>query len=376
MGLNKCKIGDFIELFNQNCGNPNLTIWDVSGVNRDKEFFEPSKQVGEDTSKYKVVPNEYFACNLMHVGRDEVLPVALNHSGKNKFVSPAYTVFKIKENMEIIKEYFFILLKSDERDRYFWFHTDSSIRDGMSWEDFCDLEISLPPLSVQQKYVNIYNAMLENQRCYERGLEDLKLSIDAHFDTEKYKNAIPLRMIIEKVEKRNSDGKYGKSNVRGITNKKEFAETKADISQTDLSKFIVIDNNVFAYNSRTDGREMLVLALNRSEQSIIVTWNYNAFKIKDTMLNRVNPEYLYSFLRRSEFDRRVRFNSWGSSQELLSWDSLCDIEVPIPYIELQNSIAKMNGVYIARKEINERLKEQIKKLCPVLIKGSLEEGES
>ena len=111
MALNKCKLGDFVEPFNQNCGNPNLTVWDVSGVNRDKEFFEPSKQVGEDTSKYKVVPNEYFACNLMHVGRDEVLPIALNHSGKNKFVSPAYTVFKIRENTELIKEYFFFLLR-------------------------------------------------------------------------------------------------------------------------------------------------------------------------------------------------------------------------------------------------------------------------
>ena len=112
MGLNKVKIGTFVELYNEACGIPNLTIYEVSGVNRDKEFFEPSKQVGADTSKYKVVPPDYFACNLMHVGRDIVLPVALNHSGKKKYVSPAYTVFSIKDESTILKEYFFLLLKA------------------------------------------------------------------------------------------------------------------------------------------------------------------------------------------------------------------------------------------------------------------------
>ena len=141
MGLNKVKIGTFVELYSEACGIPNLTVNDVSGVNREKEFFEPSKQVGVDTSKYKVVPPNYFACNLMHVGRDVVLPIALNHSGKNKIVSPAYTVFRITDETIILKEYFFILLNSEERDRYFWFHTDSSIRDGMEWNVFCDVEI-------------------------------------------------------------------------------------------------------------------------------------------------------------------------------------------------------------------------------------------
>lgn len=88
----------------------------------------------------------------------------------------------------------------------------------------------------------------------------------------------------------------------------------------------------------------------------------------------INTEYLYSYFRRNEFDRRVRFNSWGSSQELFSWDSLCEIQIPFPKIEIQNSIAAINMVYIQRKEINEKLKTQIKDICPILIKGSLDEG--
>lgn len=69
----------------------------------------------------------------MHVGRDRVLPIALNHTDNRKIVSTAYTIIKIKEGTPLIKDYFFIMLKSTGRGRYFWFHTDSSVRDGMFW---------------------------------------------------------------------------------------------------------------------------------------------------------------------------------------------------------------------------------------------------
>ena len=133
MALNKVKIGSFVEKHSEKCGLSNLTVNDVSGINRDKEFFEPSKQVGANTSNYKVVPPNYFACNLMHVGRDKVLPISMNHTKENKIVSPAYTVFRITDETMILKEYFFMCLKSDEKDRFFWFNTDSSVRDGMDW---------------------------------------------------------------------------------------------------------------------------------------------------------------------------------------------------------------------------------------------------
>lgn len=161
MGLIRIKLGKYIELFSEKCNIPNLSNDDVSGVNKDKEFFEPSNQVGSDTSKYKIVPPGYFACNLMHVGRDVVLPIAYNHSNNNKIVSPAYQVFKFLDNEELLSEYFFLYLKSSEIDRFFWFNTDGSVRDGMSWHDFIGVEMELPPLPIQQKYVDVYNAMLK-----------------------------------------------------------------------------------------------------------------------------------------------------------------------------------------------------------------------
>ena len=104
MALSKVHLGDFLRVYRVNCGISNLTCLDVSGVNKDKEFFEPAKQVGVDTSNYKIVPPDYFACNLMHIGRDVVLPIALNRTSKSKYVSPAYTVFCLINEKVILKD--------------------------------------------------------------------------------------------------------------------------------------------------------------------------------------------------------------------------------------------------------------------------------
>lgn len=81
------------------------------------------------------------------------------------------------------------------------------------------------------------------------------------------------------------------------------------------------------------------------------------------------------FLSRNEFNRYARFHSWGSARETFNWEDICDVQIPIPDIDVQKSIAEMYTVYNARKKINKQLKAQIKNICPILIRGSLEEGK-
>lgn len=372
MGLTKYKIGQFVELYVEFCNNPNLTVFDVSGVNKDKEFFEPSKQVGSDTSVYKIVPPNYFACNLMHVGRDEVLPISLNYTDKNKIVSPAYTIFRIVEGTPLLREYFFMLLKSTERDRYFWFHTDSSVRDGMSWEDFCDVEIELPKVFIQQKYVDVYNAMLENQRCYEIGIEDLKLACDGYI--ENLRRKMPCKKIgqyLELSDIRNENLTYGVDNVRGISIEKSFINTKADMKGVSLKQYYLVEPDGFAYVTVTSRNgEKISIAQNSSAETYICSSSYVVFNVNR---KKILPEYLMLFFSRTEFDRYTRFHSWGSARETFNWEDMCDVEIPIPTIKVQQYIVNIYMVYQLRREINKQLKKQIKEVCPILIKGSLEE---
>lgn len=371
MALTKYRLGDFLKPLNISCNVPDLTLWEISGINSDKEFFEPSKQVGSDTSSYKIVPPDYFACNLMHVGRDKVLPIALNHSDKQKIVSPAYTVFKIKDKTPLLKEYFFMMFKSKERDRYFWFHTDASVRDGMSWEDFCDLDVELPPIPVQQKYVDIYNAMLANQHNYEQGLENLKLVCDALLD--QYKTTSQLRAVgdlMEDVDVRNSDGTI--TSAQGINISKQFMPSVA--SSDDLSKYKVVAKGQFAYSAMQTGRdECIRIALQGDDDPIIVSPAYSVLQVKDSA---VLAEYIMMWFSRKESDRLGWFMSDASIRSNLDLNRFYEIRIPVPDIESQQYIVNLYIAYQLRREINEQLKAQIKGLCPILVKGSLEEGEN
>lgn len=91
-------------------------------------------------------------------------------------------------------------------------------------------------------------------------------------------------------------------------------------------------------------------------------------------VERLLPSYLNMYFERSEFDRYCRFNSWGSARETFDWNEMCEVKIPIPDMNTQKSIVEIYNSYLKRKEINEKLKSQLKKLCPILIKGSLEEA--
>ncbi len=372
MGLSKYRIGDLIEPYSKKCGISDLQPNDVSGINIDKEFFEPAKQVGEDSSGYKIVPPNYFACNLMHVGRDEVLPVALNHSGHNKIVSPAYSVFRIKNEDTVMKEYFFILLKSSEKDRYFWFHTDSSIRQGLPWEDFCDIDITLPSIEQQRKYVDVYLSLQNNLATYQSKVDDLKLVCDGYLDKLKIENEkLKIGEFIEQCDEKNSNSIYTLDDLRGISIQKKFIDSKADMMNVSLTPYVLVKPEYFAFVPVTSRNgEKITLAYNDTDKTYIVSSAYIVFRAKDK--NKLDPEYLFMYFNRPEFDRYARFNSWGSAREVFTMDDMNDVAIPIPDISVQREIVNIHRCYIERQRIAVQLKEQLNNLCPILIKGSLQ----
>ena len=374
MKLNKYRIADIVVPFSQKCDISHLMPEQVSGINREKEFFEPSHQTGNDTSKYQIVPPNYFACNLMHVGRDVLLPIAYNHSGHEKYVSPAYTIFRLKKNCGVIDEYFILLLNSNERDRYFWFHADASVRDGMTWSDFCDIEISAPDVHVQQRYVAIYKAMQANQQSYERGLEDLRLVCEGYID--KLRTELPHERIGDYIalsEERNDEEVYTLENVRGVSIEKRFIETKADMQGVNLKPYYVVRPDAFAYVTVTSRNgEKISLAHNASKDTYICSSSYVVFTCTNT--EKLLPRYLRIFFERSEFNRYARYNSWGSARETFDFSEMQDVRIPIPDIATQTALSELFDTYLARRTINEKLKKQLSAMCPILIRGSLSDG--
>lgn len=370
MALNRIKLGKYLRLYSRKCNVPDLGNNEVSGVSKDKEFFEPSPQVGDDTSKYQIVPPTYFACNIMHVGRDVVLPIAYNHSDKNKIVSPAYQVFKLLDNNELLREYFFLYLKSAEKDRYFWFNTDNSVRDGMTWKDFIDIEIDLPPLAIQQKYVDVYNAMLENQKSYERGLNDLKLVCDAYI--EDLRRKIPCEKIgkyIKECNQRNDNNDI--TLFQGINVEHVFVEPKR-IAE-DAENGSVVRTGQFAFNKVMKAHNTKLPVALREGEDCVVSGSYQVFEVSDK--KKLLPKYLLLWLNRDETQRYAGFISFGTTRDIFTFEDMGEIAIPIPNVKIQQSIVDIFSCYQERKAINEKLKERIKDICPILIKGSVEESK-
>lgn len=154
----------------------------VLGINIDK-FFMPSvaNVIGTDLSKYKLITKGKFACNPMHVGRDERLPVALYDEEEPAIVSPAYFMFEVVDNSILNEDYLMMWFRRPEFDRICWLHTDGSVRGGITWDDICRLELPIPPIEKQLEIVNSYKAITERIAFKKKINDNLAMTLSTLF---------------------------------------------------------------------------------------------------------------------------------------------------------------------------------------------------
>lgn len=252
MALTKYKIGDLITTVDE---RNTIGIRDFYGININKEFMPTvANTEGLDERKYKVVRKNRFVYSGMQTGRDECIRISMYTKDKPILVSPAYVTFEVTALSTVLPLYFFLRFLTKEKDRYGAFCSDGSIRSNLDWEVFCDMNIELPSIEIQQKYVDVYNAMLANQQSYEHGLDDLKLTCDAYI--EELRRKTPCEKIGKYLSECNERNNVGLTvnNVRGIATSKEFIDTKANMDGVSLSNYKMIHPNEIAYISDTSRR--------------------------------------------------------------------------------------------------------------------------
>ncbi len=368
------KVGSLIETFDKR--NSESLDYPFYGINKDKTFMPTVADTNNlDNSKYKVVGNGDFVFSGMQTGRDVCIRIALYDKVTPVIISPAYTTFKVKDCKEIIPQYLFIQFDRFEMDRYGWFLSDGSIRSNLDWDRFCDIEIPLPAIEVQQELVDTYNGLKALAEQNEALIEPLSKACEAFIVDckNKYKEVALCdenNEYIESCDERNIEGKYTLDDVCGISTEKKFIPTKANMDGVSLISYKVVNKNEFVYVADTSRRgDKIALALNSGDKPILTSSIYTTFRCKDA--NILLPEYLYLILSRSEFDRYARFNSWGSARETFDWIELCRVKIPLPPIEEQRSIVNVYNCMEEANKIASEAREKLKTLCPALVQRAV-----
>lgn len=367
MALTKYKLGQLIQLEDERNSDNKFTLDDVKGISIQKVFIETKADMQDvSLTPYILVKPDFFAYVTVTSRNGNKITLAHNDTENSYIVSSSYVVFSVKRTDLLNSDYLFMYFNRSEFDRYARFNSWGSARETFDWDTMCDIDIELPDLPTQQKYVDIYKAMVTNQRSYERGLEDLKLVCDGYI--ENLRRKIPCEKIgpYIRISEKNSDENI--KNVLGI-GQAGFIKPQKNPNES-LRNYKLLRPNMIAYAPPL--YNMLTGAIHYyvGKDEAVCSPIYEAFECLDKLL----PEYLILWLKREEFKRYAAFFAAGV-RGTFDYEFMEEVEIPIPDIEEQKAIADIYSVYVKRKEINEQLKTQIKDICPILIRGSLEEGK-
>ncbi|MEE0989992.1 MAG: restriction endonuclease subunit S [Paludibacteraceae bacterium] len=355
------RLGDYIEPFEErNSLGYNYTFY---GINKDKTFMPTIANTNElDNTKYKIVNYNDFVFSGMQTGRDICIRIALYDQTTPILISPAYTTFKIKDTSAIIPQYLFIQFNRLEMDRYGWFLSDSSVRSNLDWDRFCDIEIPLPDPKVQQELVDTYNGQKALAEQNEALIEPLSKACEAFIvDCKNKYPEVELGDYIDIYKEKNNDCKI--TLEQGININKEFITPQR--SNSDLSSRIIVRQGQFAYCTQLNNENVAIAY--REDEDCVVSPVYNAFEIKEKFKYQLLPKYLFLWLKRKEFGRFVYWKSVGSAYEFLQEENLCEYKIPLPPLEVQQSIVNVYNCLEEAKKIAKEAREKLKTLCPALV---------
>lgn len=373
MGLTKYRIGQLIEQTFETNSDLHFGEDDVRGMTITKQIIPTKANVaGTELNQFLVVKPDEFVYNPRTHGKK--IGLGYNDTEESFIISWNNIAFRIRPDARklMLSEYLYMHFNRAEWDREACYRSWGSSTEVFSWDALCEMELDLPPLPIQQKYVDVYNAILQNQQVYECGMEDLNTVISANI--EKFKHTAPrvaVGILLEEIDIRNRDGAI--HNVQGININKEFMPSVANLSETDLTKYKVISKNQFAYSAMQTGRdECIRIALYHEDEPVIISPAYSVLQIKN---ESALAEYIMLWFSRSESDRYGWFISDGSIRASLELPRFFEIEIPLPSLPQQQAVVNFyNARHLIQQNIM-RLDTMLKDICPILIKGSLEEAK-
>lgn len=358
----------------------------VLGINIDK-FFMPSvaNVIGTDLSKYKLITKGKFACNPMHVGRDERLPVALYDEEEPAIVSPAYFMFEVIDNSILNEDYLMMWFRRPEFDRICWLHTDGSVRGGITWDDICRLELPILPIENQLEIVNIYKAITERIALKQKINDNLEETAQSLFQEQfaafYNENELPDGYSIATLDSLCSikggkrlpaDGELldtptahpyirvrdlGSNRYVCLTNQFQYIDEE---THSAISRYIVNTNDIVISIVGTIG---LIGKIHTSLNNANLTENC----VKLANIHTVTPDYLYYTLCYKKQIKEIELLTVGAVQSKLPMYNIQSMKILVPPAEVIEDFQHKFDIFNEQIEANTIEIQRLYELQSVLL---------
>ena len=368
MQLNKVKLGTLISLVTDSNINSEYDENSVRGISIDKKFIPTKADLsGVDLKKYTLVKPKQFAYVSVTSRNGEKISLAYNFSDEAYLVSSTYVVFNVISN-KLLPEYLYIFFNRTSFDRYSRFNSWGSARETFSWEDMCDVEIELPDIEIQQKYVDIYMGLKQNINMLETSKNRIKFVCDAYI--ENLRKTTDIKEIGQYIFKGKKNTNENISDVLGIGQVGFIKPQK--IPNESLKNYKVMTKGAICYAPPLYNIKADALHYYPFDSDTVCSPIYEVFYCNT---NYLLPEYLILWLKREDFKRYAEFYALGV-RNTFDYSLMEEFKIPIPSIEIQKDIVKVYNAYTIRNNILNIAINLQKNICPILIKGSVEEAKS
>lgn len=372
MGLTNCILGTLLELRSNKNTSLSFGIDNVRGVNNQKQMMPTKANLnGRDLSKFQIVYPGDFVFNHRTSRNGSKFSIAYNDGEEPVICTEDYVVFCVRDDCKntLNAKWLYMYFNRPEFDRFVITNSWGSSTEFYNWEDIQAIQLPLPDIAIQSRYVDVYNAMLANQKSYERGLEDLKLVCDAYI--EDLRRKMPCEAIGPYIEERTERNEGNVVTLfQGVNVDHVFTEPKRVAEDSENGS--IVRTGQFAFNKVMKAHNTKLPIALREGPDCVVSSSYQVFEV--TNKDKLLPKYLLLWLNRDETQRYAGFISFGTTRDIFTFDDMKEISIPLPNKNIQQSIVDIFTCYQERSNINEKLKDQIKDICPILIKGSIEEA--
>ena len=344
-------------------------VSELIGVSIDKCFIKSVANTnGTDLSKYKIIRKNDFAVSLMQVSRDGKIPVARLEEYEEAIMSPAYPIFRVKDNNIILSEYLEMWFKRPEFDREAAFIAVGGVRGSMPWEEFAKMKLPVPPIEKQRKIVNAYKIVTDRIALKQKINDNLDATMQAiyksyfidlePFQTESMQKTklgnIPLTWKVCKFneicellngraysqEELLNSGKYRVLRVGNFFTQSNWYYSNMELED---NKYCYPDDLLFCW-SASFGLYIW--------NDIKTIYHYHIWKIDFSKSSQLYREYIYLYLRQEV--QKLSKEGHGSVMAHLTKNGVENLDIISPSSEVVEDFHNKILPFIEHKKILEK----------------------